>query len=63
MFFLFGSDGGFDCLGVVLLDVAFSQHWPAHVVAALMALSQADLTGYPQMACIHFMASLVDGRL
>ncbi len=24
---------GFNCFGVVLLDVAFSQHWPAHVVA------------------------------
>ncbi len=23
----------FDCLGVVLLDVAFSQHQPAHVVS------------------------------
>ncbi len=24
---------GFDCLGVVLLDVVFSQHWPAQVVS------------------------------
>ncbi len=24
---------GLDCLRVVLFDVAFSQHWPAHVVA------------------------------
>ncbi len=23
----------FNCLGVILLDVAFSQHWPAHVVS------------------------------
>ncbi len=23
----------FDCLGIVLLDVAFCQHWPAHVVS------------------------------
>ncbi len=22
----------FDCLGIVFLDVAFSQHWPSHVV-------------------------------
>jgi hypothetical protein len=27
-----------------------------------MALSQVDLTGYPQTACIHLMACLVDGR-
>jgi hypothetical protein len=24
---------GFDCLGIVLLDVAFCQHWLAHVVS------------------------------
>jgi hypothetical protein len=24
---------GFDCLGIVLLDVAFSQNWPAQVVS------------------------------
>jgi hypothetical protein len=28
-----------------------------------MALSQVDLTGYPQMACIHLMACSVGGRL
>ncbi len=35
LFFLFGSDAPlwFDCLRVVLLDIAFSQHRPAHVVA------------------------------
>ncbi len=25
---------GFTCLGVILLNIAFSQHWPAHVVAS-----------------------------
>jgi hypothetical protein len=24
---------GFDCLGIVLLDIAFSQHRPAHIVS------------------------------
>jgi hypothetical protein len=23
----------FNCLGIVLLDIAFSQHWPSHLVS------------------------------
>jgi hypothetical protein len=54
---------GFDCLGVVLLDVASVSIGQPMLFPTLMALSQVTLTGYPQMTCIHLMACSVDGRL
>jgi hypothetical protein len=32
----------FNCLGIVLLDVAFIQHWPTHVVARFDGLEPSQ---------------------